>query len=296
MSTQVRRVARAATSAAVIALSATSGLGSTAFAAESDETSPAAPQRNDETESGDVELPPEVRELLDAEPSEPTHSETPDAPPPPPRRSPAPAAAPELWVPPLPGPRRSADESLATGASTDPFLVMSVATLIAGGAFAALGVALVSVDDSEQVCGQIAGCVDVRSRSSLGREGAGYSLMGAGVGSALTGGLSLLASLASAPDAGEVRGSAGQGVVGMGFLGAGGALFGGGIAGAVAGSRRVSDGVAPALVAGGLASGILGVVLVSARPSSERRSTSDFGSFQPAISVGVGSAQAVWSF
>jgi hypothetical protein len=297
MSTHARGPRGAVVSTMAFALAMSCPFGAAALATEGDpDDAKHGANAAEAARSDDVELPAEVRELLNEAAVGAPPSERPD------EIHPAAAGTAATLIPfetavsRPPAPRVLGGAGLSTSSPPDPFVATSVGALITGGALAALGGALLAIDDRERVCGGLAGCVDVRSRSYLGREGAGFSLIGAGVGASVTGGLSLLLSLSLGPEPGDARASAGQGAIGIGLLAGGSALLGAGIGAGVAGDSRVSSDVVPALVTAGLSSGGLGTILLLTRSSDDEPMQQGASSLVPAISVGLGSAEAAWSF
>lgn len=296
MSTHSSRAASACTSAIALALSMACPLEVAAQAAAGEATTSGAALPSEPTSIQQVELPPEVRALLDEEPAPAAPSAATSEP------APSPSWTPEAALPPAPaavwdpGPRRPDATSLATSSSTDSFVATSAGALIAGGALGALGIVLRRLEETERVCGRLAGCVEAPSEGNRAREGAAYALIGAGVGASATGGLSLLISLTNPPEHGGARGASTQGAIGIGLTSAGGALLGGGIAAAAAGDARVDDGIVPALVSAGLASACVGSVLLIARSGDDEAEAPRAGTPWPSLSVGLGSAEAGWSF
>lgn len=297
MRTHASRAANARTTAIAFVVATTFALGAAAQPTEHETAPRSGAQPVQTTHDDDVELPPEVRSLLGEEPDLAIPQQAPEASVPSEDWTPAPALPlppADVWAP---GPRRPDATSLATSSSTDSFVATSAGALIAGGALGALGVVLFTLEDEERICGRLAGCVEAPAKSSRSREGAGYGLLGAGVGASLTGGLSLLISLAAPPEHSRARSASTQGAIGIGLTSAGGALLGGGIAAELAGDQRVDDGIVPALVTTGLASAGVGAILLLTRlADDDEASTPSAGSPLPSFSVGLGGAEASWSF
>jgi hypothetical protein len=292
MKTHAQRAAGGSAATIALAFAMALPLGATASAAEGGADAKADAHTEASTADDEIELPSEVRALLDepaasAAPSERTETAPPDN-----AWSPTPTPGVELG----PTSRAFYGSSLETSAPSDPFVGTSVGALIAAGVLAAIGVGLSVDGDAGRVCGGLAGCVEMRAPSDPAREGAAFSLIGASVGASVTGGLSLLISLARPPEPGGTRDSAAQGAIGLGFVAGGSALLGAGIAGGIAGDSRVSGDAVAALVTAGLASGGLGAILLLTRSPNDEPAAHGPSAASPRVSVGLGSAEATWSF
>jgi hypothetical protein len=223
-------------------------------------------------DGSESELPPEVRAVLDA-----------------------PAAAP--IAPPV-GPRADDERRFSTAQSpsnADPLETFSLVTLGAGGVLGLVGALLAGIGSDERVCG-LAGCVLRESDSVDDRRSAGHRLIGAGVGVGLIGAAGLAWAHLLPLEGGESRDSTGQLVAGLSVSAAGASFVGLGIVGALQERKYADDASTAGLLVGGVLALGTGVILLSTRSPDEQPSPRAPSAAWPRISVGLGSAEASWSF